>query len=243
MSWTLTRKRPYFCEPIKMASQLANQACIDGAIGSLPLSCEFYMRLKPFEFSTCMKVSLGWQEDKLSSRNALIEEALDCCIYNNDEEEKDRVREPLLNTGQFDTKDLDETQMSREGSDCYIQRLYAGYTRFASNQDGGLGVAVIFEDSITLAKALMLVEKMLCAMTDAEAMDISPDEPQSKIPNLEEKLLSLLMTAREPSIRHCYLATRHREKYDFSSGRRRGALWFLTADGREIEVTFASSFG
>jgi hypothetical protein len=94
-----------------------------------------------------------------------------------------------------------------------------------------------------LAKALTLVKKMLWTLVDAEATEIFPHDPESKIPNLVETLFSLLIIAREPSIRHCYMAFRMREEHDISSGSRQGKLQFPTADGREIDLEFSSSYG
>jgi hypothetical protein len=128
------------------------------------------MRVKPFEFATSITVRLGWKDVHHSSPEALVDTTFDYASIC-DEDEIRKAKEILLRTGHVDTKDMEEGGDPMQIKQ-YVQRPNAVYSKYCALQDNGWGAAIIFEDSITVEKAVMLVRKMLWSLTDAEAMGL-----------------------------------------------------------------------
>jgi hypothetical protein len=233
----------------KTTKELSDKECVDRALKALPMESSYHMETKPIEYNTCMKVKLGWQVD--TTPEAMAKSIVgELCYYETEETKQDAIR-LLVTTGQFDTKDLEggDPMQSKE----YIQRPYAGYTKYkytAPKSDGkvasrseGDGAAILYEESIRVEKALALVNKMLWAMTEAEATDFNyyPYEKQTKISTFRMNLFTLLVMAKATSIHHGYIAVKERDFHE-PHGQRNGTLQFLTSDGEEIEVAFDFSF-
>jgi hypothetical protein len=151
-----------------------NKKCVHQALASLPLACHYYLDAGHIGFITRMEVCRGWKDRRRTDAEDLADMALEEKFIH-DERGKRKAKEILLRTGHVDTKDM------KEGSDVmqfkhYVQRPYAVYSKYCEREDGrGWGAAIIIEDSISVERALMLVEKMLWSLTDAEAMGLERD--------------------------------------------------------------------
>jgi hypothetical protein len=197
-----------------------------------------------------MEVKCGWKKT-YSCRKALVDEATSILYESGyDEEKKKTVQGILLSTGQFDSKDWEggDPMQSKE----YIQRPYAGYTKYKycacqingkiASRSEGKGAAIIFEESISLEQAMVLVKMTVSMVIDAEAMEFNYDMwvTFNNVSAFERNLLCLLIMSKPTLIRHAYFALKKRD-FHLPRGLRDRALQILTSDGQKIEVTLSLS--
>jgi hypothetical protein len=243
-----------------------DQEGVTRALQALPLKSSFVKSNDDqSSFQTSMEVSLGWRGVDHSSREAMADQVIarmerepDFHQHDGDEnhededhegagtgEWKNKAKEALIATGEFYTLDIDGSNNS-DGSKThktYIQRPYAGYTKDISTRRSHRGAAIILEDSISLDKALKLVNMMTCSLTDAEALTYNywTSEPDTAISVLKQHILCLLLMGPASSICHGYFAYRGLNKYTTSTfGGRSGALQFRLSSCQEIEIVFSS---
>jgi hypothetical protein len=246
----------------KTLKGFADQECTNRALKALPLCSEAAMvgRISEGdEINTNIQVRLGWKDADHYSREALLNKTLYLAEGGDnikasfqvkfDKSLKQKAKDTLRRIGHFDTEDLDDdgTNDGLEGSKQYIQRPYAGYTKYPltyrDQEPHGWGGAIIYEESISLKKAMKLVQMMLWSLRETESLGNSPttDKPRGELRTefsvLVQHLKSLFMLASASSIRHGYLAYDRRNP--FPSRGRSGALQFRSA-GQEIEVIYTS---